>query len=277
MKIFFIIHIFLFLNTNAYAVFTLNPDTGRGFKKNNINIIVSNTDCTNAGFSTSKYKDLIEDAVTDYWNSVSTSAINLNVKSINSNYDISGLTFDNALDIVPANTILAGCNASGSTDFDGSANPSGKSSILGAAVMSCSGSNCKSVLILNAHPTSSVADLNRKNLIATIAHELGHAIGLGHSSSKLNLMYYSIGGKTQTWLGNDDIKGVTYLYPHEEELSCLLGSFGTIDTNRNKPNNTGLVNLGLGFILMLTLGLLIQMLHLLTIKVKDHFFFFKSS
>ena len=30
--------------------------------------------------------------------------------------------------------------------------------------------------------------------------------GLGHSEYKHNLMYYSVGGKTQKWLGIDDKK-----------------------------------------------------------------------
>ena len=258
----------------SYAVFTLNPDTGRGFKKNNLNIIISNSDCSNAGFSTAKFKDYVEDAVNDYWNQVSTSAIKLNVKSINSSYDITGLTFEQALNTVPYNTILAGCNATGATEFDGSSQPSGKSSVLGAAVMDCNGNNCRSVLIINSHPTNSVVDLNRSNLIATIAHEIGHAIGLGHASAKHNLMYYAVGGKVQTWLGNDDIKGVTYLYPHEEEMSCLLGNIGSIkDINDNDPPN-GLSIMIMSFFFIV---LLIQMLQLLAIKMKNNFFFFINS
>lgn len=261
--------------TQVHAVFTLNPDTGRGFKKSNLNIIISNSDCSLAGFSTSKFKDYVEDAVNDYWNQVSTSALRLNVKSVNNNYDISGLTFNQALNIVPNNTILAGCNATGSTDFDGSGEPSGKSSILGAAVMDCNGNNCRSVLIINAHPTNSVIDLNRSNLIATIAHELGHAIGLGHASAKHNLMYYAVGGKVQNWLGNDDIKGVTYLYPHEEEMSCLFGNIGSTEDINDNNDHTGAMPIMLISFLMMVL--FIQMLKLLSIKIKNNFFFFINS
>jgi predicted Zn-dependent protease len=262
---------FILLHSYSFAVFTLNPDTGKGFKKNSINIIISNSDCTPAGFSTVKFKDYVEDAVNDYWNSVSTSALKLNVKSIDSNYDISGLTFDQALALTPMNTILAGCNATGSTSFDGSSEPSGKSSTLGAAVMECIGKNCRSVLIINSHPTNSVQDLNRSNLLATVAHEIGHAIGLGHASSKHNLMYYAVGGKVQNWLGNDDIKGVTYLYPHEEEMSCLFGSIGSIDDTNQPPSSSLLFIMLFGFFSIL---LFIQMLKLFAIKMKNNFFFF---
>lgn len=259
---------------SSFAIFTINPDTGRGFKKNNVKVIVSSADCTGAGFSTTRFKDYLIDAVDDYWNSVATSALKVNVANINSSYDITGLTFAQALALTPMNTILAGCNQTGSTDFDGGGG-AGSSSILGAAQMTCTGNNCKAVFIINSHPTSSVPLLSRRDLGATIAHELGHALGLGHSSSKLNLMYFSVGGKTQTWLGNDDIQGITYLYPHEEEVSCLIGHmFGTIKTDDND------INLKPPFLMVLSfLGtlLFIQMLQLFTIKMKNNFFFFKSS
>ena len=46
-------------------------------------------------------------------------------------------------------------------------------------------------------------------------------------------MFYSTGGNNQTWLGHDAIDGVSYLYPHPEELNCLLGSLGTINFDKN--------------------------------------------
>ncbi len=266
---------FIFLalySLSSFAVFTLNPDTGRGFKKNTVNVIISNADCSGAGFSTANFKDYLQDAVDDYWNSVATSALKVKIGSINSNYDITGLTFAQALNITPTNTILAGCNESGTGDFDGGGG-AGSSSILGAAQMSCSGSNCKAVFIINSHATSSVPNLSKRNLYATIAHELGHALGLGHSSSKLNLMYYSVGGKTQTWLGHDDIQGITYLYPHEEEVSCLIGHFFGTTKDHNDTNYRPPLMMALGF---LSIYLLIQVLQLLTIKVKDYLFLFKN-
>ena len=263
----------LLFSYSSFAVFTLNPNTGRGFNSNKVNVIVSNADCSGAGFSTSQYKAYLEDAVADYWNSVATSAVNVKIGSVDSSYDITGLTFAQALAITPVNTILAGCNQSGAPEFDGGAG-AGSSSILGAAQMSCSGSNCRAVLILNSHPTSSVPLLNKRDLGATIAHELGHALGLGHSSSKLNLMYFSVGGKTQTWLGNDDIQGITYLYPHEEKVGCLIGHmFGTIKTDDD-------IDLQPPFLLVLSFFgtlLFIQMLQLFAIKMKNNFFLFKSS
>lgn len=209
--------------------FTLNPNTGKGFKSNNIKIYIANTDCSGAGFSTTKFRSLIKDAVSNYWNQVPTSALSLEVKSIGS-IDVTGDDFSDAIAKVPNNAILAGCNES-ATGFSNGGEPS---TTLGAAVMSCSGDDCRAVLLLNASSDSLLPSLSDSDVEATIAHEIGHAFGLGHSEYQHNLMYYSIGGKHQKWLGQDDVDGVTYLYPHDPELIGLLGSCGTISTNSTK-------------------------------------------
>lgn len=210
------------------VAFTLNPNTGKGFKDNEIKIYVANTDCSGAGFTTSRYVQLIKEAVSKYWNAVPTSSLLLDVKGIRSDIDIDGDTHSSALAKVPANSILAGCNDD-AQDFD-------DGSILGSAVMSCSGSTCRAVLILNAHPNSTLPDKDDATIEAVIAHEIGHAFGLGHSEFKHNLMYFSISGKFQKWLGMDDVDGVTYLYPHDPDLEVLgisaLGSCGTLSLNQ---------------------------------------------
>ena len=215
------------------TAFTLNPNTGKGFKSNKIKIHIANTDCSGAGFSTSKYRALIKSAVDNYWNNVATSALSLEVKSIGS-IDVTGDDFTEAINKAPTNAILAGCNDSAS----GFSNGGEPSTTLGAAVMTCSGDDCKAVLLLNASSDSLLSTLSESDVEATIAHEIGHAFGLGHSEYQHNLMYYSIGNKHQKWLGQDDIDGVTYLYPHDPELMGLLGSCGTINTDINDSNKS---------------------------------------
>lgn len=254
MKLFFL---FFMISTSAYS-FHLNPATGRGFNKNTINIHIASTSCTGAGFSTQKFKDMIEDAVEDYWNSVPTSALKLNVKSIGS-IDITGDTFESALAKVSSNTILAGCNTTGDDEFSGGGSPS---SILGAARMSCSGSKCKAVLILNAHADSQLPNKGRGEVEAVIAHEIGHAIGIGHSEFPESLMYYSASGKFQRWLGMDDVDAVTYLYPYKSDDPLgLSGSCATIDIDPQGPNSN--------FILTLLFSLLMS-LYILGSKKINH-------
>lgn len=212
----------LFLIPCFATAFTLNS-AGRGFGNNEIDIHIANTDCSNAGFSVSKLRDLIQDAVDDYWNGVASSSVKLSARAVGS-ADIDGLSFAEVLDsgLVPANSILAGC---GDAPFDEG------STTLGGAQMSCEGDTCRAVFIINARADSQMQNLNRKEQIAVMAHELGHAIGLGHSEYTHNLMYYSIGGKTQQWLGQDDIDGVSYLYP-QDPVGCdffpLFGSMGAV-------------------------------------------------
>src|SRR5690606_17907188 len=80
---------------------------------------------------------------------------------------------------------------------------------------------------------------------------LGHAVGLGHSEYTHNLMYYSTGSKTQKWLGEDDIDGISWLYPQDKELMGLLGSCGTIamvnDDDDDFPGGSFLFALVFGF------------------------------
>lgn len=251
--------ILIFMVSNGHS-FTINPDMN-GFSNNNISIEIANSDCSGAGFSTSKYESLVTQAVNEYWNKVATSAIYLKVTGINSSIDIDGDQFSTALDKVKNNTILAGCNDDVTSFSDGS--------ILGAAVGTCDSSGCRSVLILNSHADSYLKNKSDNEIKAVIAHEIGHAFGLGHSEYQHNLMYYSASGKNQKWLGIDDIDGVTYLYPHDAELAGLLGSCGTIKTitNNNHNNHTQLY-----FLLLMIIGMfLVIIIDKIILKRKIYF------
>lgn len=208
----------LLISTSSFA-FTLSESQGRGFPKNNINIRIANTDCSGAGFSVQKLRSMVSNAINDYWNKVTTSDLYLDNKGISTAIDIDGLTHEQVLNtIVADNEIVAGCN----DDADDFSNPS----ILGSAVLSCiTTSRCRAVLILNSN-NSALNNFSTSEVEAVIAHELGHAIGLGHTEYKHNLMYYSTGDKSQKWLGQDDVDGVTYLYPHESEGCGLFGNMG---------------------------------------------------
>ena len=196
--------------------FTLSESKGRGFSSNEIDIHIASTSCAGAGFSTTELRTMVKNAVDDYWNKVPTSALYLDVKDIEPSFNLDGETHSSALStFVPEGSIVAGCN----DDFT-------DASILGGAVIDCDG-GCKAVLILNAN-NSNLQTKSSSEIEAVIAHEIGHAFGLGHSEYEFNLMWFSTGQKTQKWLGQDDIDGVSYLYPHKEEFP-LLGFCGSID------------------------------------------------
>lgn len=242
-----------FLVSNALS-FTLNPSTGEGYNTDSIDIYIANNDCTGANFTVSEYEDMIKNAVDDYWNKVPTSALELNVKGIDTTIDLSSDTHATGLTKVAANTILAGCNANTANGFD-------DGSILGSAVQSCSSGTCRAILLLNAHTNSKLNTMSRSEIEVVIAHEIGHAFGLGHSEYEFNLMYYAVGSKYQKWLGMDDINGVSYLYPLDNKAELLgipiLGNCGTIQLDSDKAQNS-LTSTLLGLFLALILFKIIR-------------------
>jgi len=92
-----------------------------------------------------------------------------------------------------------------------------------------------------------ISNLSQEALNILIAHELGHLIGLGHSPETAALMYYDQGAKTQLALSQDDLDGVTYLYPRSEPGSggvfgcsslALVGGQGKLGPGSNGGNNS---------------------------------------
>jgi hypothetical protein len=61
-----------------------------------------------------------------------------------------------------------------------------------------------------------------------IAHELGHAIGFGHSADSAALMYFDASKKTALKLAQDDIDAISYLYPRNELGGDKIFGCGTV-------------------------------------------------
>jgi hypothetical protein len=68
-------------------------------------------------------------------------------------------------------------------------------------------------------------------LPVVLAHEIGHALGLGHDPDVNALMYYDASAKKELGLSASDVKGVVYLYPRHEIGGAVpfLGC-GTVQT-----------------------------------------------
>lgn len=84
-------------------------------------------------------------------------------------------------------------------------------------------------LLINVEPGSSgnVADADPTLAAVVLAHEIGHVLGLGHSADTDALMYFNAAAKTRLSLAQDDIDGISYLYPRDELRSDAFGC-GTV-------------------------------------------------
>jgi len=227
-----IIVVTTFLFSSSIFGWTINNSARRGFAVNEITIDIGSNDCQNAGYTASQLKDLIQEVVDDYWNTVSSSALELTVGSISSTDVSSVSSLDNLVDQTTKNHILIGCNSSIS-DFS-------NTSILGQGGISCDTTACYGVVAINDVSGTKVASQSKTALNAVIAHELGHALGLGHTSVEHALMYYNISGKEQEYLAQDDIDGISYLYPHESKAAGLLGACGSlafVDDKQDPPSS----------------------------------------
>lgn len=165
----------------------------------------------------------IEDAV-NVWNSVSTSRLRLG---------LGGSSTDTAATLqagTATDTPTVVCDSNFISDSGVAAN----SGVLGAGFINkpgTGGSIGYGYLLLNVQPGDSgnINNFDGTIISITIAHEIGHVLGLGHSSDANALMYYDVSAKTNLALSQDDIDGITYLYPRNElGPDPLLGGCGLI-------------------------------------------------
>lgn len=246
-----LLNVLVFISIKGFA-FTLVSENAPRFPLEAVKIDIAQTSCSDAGFGVEGLRSLVERASQRYWNSVSTSSLKLEIGSLTDD-NFEGV--DNASDIYSAvrtNRILATCNdelfAPGG-DFEGAAG-------VGGIGCDASGS-CIGVLVVNAHADSPVRGLSDLERLTIVGHEIGHALGLGHTEVEEALMYYSIGLKSQEYLHFTDMMGISYLYPQDSKAAGLLGACGTIalvGQRGDGPPSGGLGAVALSFMIIFLLG-----------------------
>jgi len=232
----------LLISTQSFA-YTLNNNFGAAFSSNEVRVTVDEqTTCVDLNLTVYELSDMVKKAASTYWNTVPTSA--LEVKSSGFNQAVTNInsgvlcapTDDTCISsaginiIPPVDGIVIGCNDN-NANFD-------TSHVLAVTVPNnFSGRKIKGAVVLLNTNSAALKNLSYNDKVAVIAHELGHALGLGHTDDKAAIMYYRTIDQRKK-LGEDDMRGISYLYPIKLDFGGLLGGCGTISTDtKNPPKN----------------------------------------
>ncbi|MFZ9001206.1 MAG: matrixin family metalloprotease [Bacteriovoracaceae bacterium] len=257
----FILTLSLLFTHQVYA-FTFNNSGEAYFNSKEVVINISNNSCN--GIEPQELFSHTEVAIKEYWNKVPTSKLKLKMGGIIN--DRSTLFKEQPIcdydtncninsDLIVSSGVLISCNNDQQAITDGRAQDGNfpSQSILAKSIPNNTSGNhiIGSLILVNGKSDSSYINLSADEKIAVIAHELGHAIGLGHSPVKDSLMYYeSIPSRRS--LGWDDIDGLTYLYPAEQPFGSSCGTI-TEDINSQGPGPF-LGAIALGFLLIFALS-----------------------
>lgn len=235
----------ILLSLNIQA-FTLVGSTVATYSKPEITITIGDASCSDLDDSPEEIRDITRKAVDKFWNRVSTSAIELKVDGLE-NVDASFYTDEicnTGAGCVPSvkSGVLIVCSTNGA-----SFPSSGRLAVT--LPNNISGTTIKGgIIAINAITGTKFNELNENEKISTIAHELGHAFGLGHSQFEDSLMYSkSVDGRNR--LGRDDWDGATFLYPKEQGPAAFCG---TIDFSQG-PRNGAFIYAFLFLIILLFL------------------------
>jgi len=227
--------IFSFFFLLSFKTFALNfhNSVKLVYAQNEVTVNVAKGFCTNIGIDDQELLSIVGDAVNNFWNKAPTSRLKLragNIVSVAAAYETDNICEPSTncepnSDLAVGSGILITCN-NNITNFPNSA-------ILGITIPNniSGGTILGALIMINDRATNQFDTKSRAEKVAIIAHEIGHAIGLGHSPVTDSLMYYAT-VQSRTNLGRDDIDGISYLYPKQQPVSC--GSI--VDVNKKKPD-----------------------------------------
>lgn len=200
-KLLFFTLVFSVVKAQAFTLITTNPaqqgwaDPGVAFSINTANCPIDIT-------------PIIENALA-IWNNVANSKL----KAVYTG-STSSTTFANPTTIF--------CE----TNF----NASLRDNVPGYAQVNSSGGVLENGLItLNASiGDANIANYDQGVLTIILAHEIGHILGLGHSADINALMYFDGSYKNKLSLAQDDVDGISYLYPSDEFKDGHFAGCGSV-------------------------------------------------
>jgi hypothetical protein len=240
------------LSSQAFA-FYLITNNGSHFNKSKVKVyITSNSTCSNTGRSASELLDLAVKGARATWNKVGKANIKVIKGGVYNTSDTDFLTGElcvadsdttcGAGTIAKVSQIVIACN-SNTTNFPSSG------TLAISAPNNIKGNTIKgSVILLNDRASSNLSQFSSSEMEKILAHEIGHALGIGHSKDD-DAMMFSTNIVNKNGLAEDDILAITHLYPTSlNEIDCN-GLIGSIETNANSsPPWSGLLQLSLGFL-----------------------------
>lgn len=240
----------LLLSLNASA-FTLNNSAKLTFAQDEVKVNLAGGFCANLGISDEEFMSIIGKAVDSFWNKSPTSRLKLrkgSIVNVDSAFHTDTICTPSTNctpnpDLEVSSDILISCNTNVS-NFSSAA-------ILGVTIPNnISGDTIYgSLVLINDQANNQFKNKSTEQKASIIAHELGHAFGLGHSPVEDSLMYYATMANRKN-LGRDDIDGISYLYPKKQPFSGC----GTVDFNGgDKPNYWGGLFIGFALIALVEL------------------------
>ena len=273
--------ILLLLTVSTAEAFTLNNNFAASFKKNRVKVFVAG-DSVCTGITSAELESVVKPAVDDFWNEVPTSrlrlkaagfsnpipTIDINTATLCSPTDSACITSATSPILPPVDGIVISCNSE-AKNFDG-----GNAVVAVTVPNSFSGKKIKGAVIL-INDNANIANegfraLSHSDRIGVIAHEIGHAIGLGHAQEENTdaLMYYKV-VDLRSSLGQDDIDGVTYLYPVKVDGCGLFDSLVASsvafkkdddEDDDQKGGGSPFWQMGIGFLFLIAVAEIVKLL-----------------
>jgi hypothetical protein len=186
--------------------------TAVGWQKNDITFDIEK--------SCAAFTDDVNSAIAqaqDLWNQVPSSALKLSIgTTVTLPQAITTYVGAAATAVAPTGNPIVYCDTSFQTN---SGQPADQiPGFAGAQNVLTSGQIQGGLLVLNFQSAAkaNVHTLGPDSASIILAHEIGHILGLGHSSDANALMYYSTNPSRKLVLAQDDINGLSYLYPRSE-------------------------------------------------------------